>query len=169
MTKYVALLRGINVGGRIIKMADLKACCEKAGLQKVSTVLQSGNVVFESDSQNLKNLLENALAESFNYPAKVQIVKAETLQEIIDVYPFDSSDETLQHYVIFLENNLEKELIKEGITDPKVEQTAVGQGVIYWKVQKGMTLKSSFAKYLTKAKYRDFNTNRNLKTLRKLV
>jgi uncharacterized protein (DUF1697 family) len=49
MIKYVAFLRGINVGGRIIKMADLKVCFEKMDLNNVATLLNSGNVVFESD------------------------------------------------------------------------------------------------------------------------
>jgi uncharacterized protein (DUF1697 family) len=49
------------------------------------------------------------------------------------------------------------------------ERVAAGEGVVYWRVDKGSTLKSNFAKLLTKAKYRDFNTNRNLNTLRKLL
>lgn len=47
MTRYLALLRGINVGGKnIIKMADLKACFESLGFADVVTYIQSGNVLF---------------------------------------------------------------------------------------------------------------------------
>ncbi len=52
MTIYIALLRGINVGGHnIIKMADLKSLLESMGLNSVKTYIQSGNVLFESDEQ----------------------------------------------------------------------------------------------------------------------
>ena len=167
--KYVAFLRGINVGGRIIKMADLKVCFEQAGFENVSTVLQTGNVLFESDSDNLKSRLESILSTTFKYPAKVQVLEISKLQKIIESYPFDDIDEAMQHYVIFLENGLEKELAETAKPDPEIEATQIGDGVVYWKVRKGMTLKSPFSKYLTKTKYKDFNTNRNLNTLNKLI
>ena len=48
-TQYLALLRGINVGGNnIIKMADLKACFERLGFTGVATYIQSGNILFKS-------------------------------------------------------------------------------------------------------------------------
>ena len=50
MSKYIALLRGINVGGNnMIKMADLKAAFERRGFQRVSTYINSGNVLFDSE------------------------------------------------------------------------------------------------------------------------
>ena len=80
MTKYAALLRGVNVGGRIVKMADLKICLEKAGLEDVKTLLQSGNVVFESklDAAGLKRLIETKLTETFSYPAKAQVLSIDS-------------------------------------------------------------------------------------------
>jgi uncharacterized protein (DUF1697 family) len=68
MTKYVAFLRGINVGGRIIKMTKLKACFEKAGFSNVSTLLQTGNISFESDKKEreLKTEIETLLTNTFN-------------------------------------------------------------------------------------------------------
>jgi uncharacterized protein (DUF1697 family) len=57
MNKYLALLRGINVGGNnIIKMVDLKACFEKMGFLDVSTYIQSGNVLFSSPETSLTKL-----------------------------------------------------------------------------------------------------------------
>ena len=57
MTKYVAFLRAINVGGNaIIKMADLKQMFESAGLENVQTYIQSGNVIFESEEENIDAL-----------------------------------------------------------------------------------------------------------------
>jgi uncharacterized protein (DUF1697 family) len=146
MSKYVALLRGVNVGGRVIKMAELKACLENAGLQNVKTVL---------------------LTKTYNYPAKVQILTQEKLQQIVKAYPFN--EKTGHHsYIIFIENGLEKNLAQEFVKNPN-EAAAMGQGVVYWQVERGQTLKSSFAKNLGRAKYKNFNTNRNLNTLNKLV
>ncbi len=171
MIKYVTFLRGINVGGRVIKMADLKNCFEKAGLKEVMTVLQSGNVLFESElaEPELKQKIEAALIKSFNYPAKVQVISAKKLEKIIQKYPFKAR-EGFHSYVIFLEKNLEKELIDEPVEfDPQKEKAKEGLGVVYWQVERGQTLKSSFAKQLSKAKYKAFNTTRNLNTLRKLI
>lgn len=171
MTKYVAFLRGINVGGRIIKMADLVTCCEKAGLKHVKTVLQTGNVVFESDvsESELKTILEKALTETFDYVAKVQIVSISQLQRIVDKYPFGEPVLEMHDYVIFIEDGLEEALLAEDYALSASEKVAAGDAVVYWRVEKGQTLKSAFAKHLTKAKYRQFNTNRNLKTLRKIL
>jgi uncharacterized protein (DUF1697 family) len=169
--KYVAFLRGVNVGGRNIKMVDLKACFERAGYNKVITYLQSGNVVFESDKNQaqLKEKIEALLSKTFNYPANVQVFSLAELAKIVKDYPFENR-EGYHSYVIFIENGLEQELADEVIELPdKLEQVAAGQGVVYWKVQKGQTLKSPFAKLLTKSKYREFNTNRNINTLQKLL
>lgn len=171
MTKYVAFLRGINVGGRIIKMADLVACCEKAGLDQVQTVLQTGNVIFESDKSEseIKQLLEATLSTTFEYPAKVQVLSTRELQKIIDAYPFGAPRTDAHDYIIFIENELEQSLLGEEYELATGEKVAASSGAVYWRVEKGQTLKSAFAKVLTKAKYKSFNTNRNLNTLRKIV
>ena len=171
VTKYAAFLRGINVGGRIIKMADLKACLEKAGLNDVRTLLQSGNVVFESgkDRAVLKSLIEAALSGAFGYPAKVQVMPVEDLSKVVDKYPFGTAADDQHDYVIFMENGLEDELAAEPCRLAPGEQVAAGLGVVYWRVAKGSTLKSDFAKLLAKSKYRQFNTNRNIRTLRKML
>ena len=170
--KYVALLRGVNVGGRVVKMDALKTVFESLGYSDVSTVLQSGNVVFASDKSegDLTRELEAALTESFDYPAKVQVRSIPSVLAAIETYPFDFADETYQHYVIFFVNGLEQELARDASDlDTSVEQIEAGDGVLYWRVPKGMTLKSEFAKFLTKAKYREFHTNRNLNTLQKII
>ncbi|MGC1176434.1 MAG: DUF1697 domain-containing protein [Candidatus Saccharimonadales bacterium] len=171
MMKYVAFLRGINVGGRVVKMTDLKACFEKMGLANISTLLQSGNVLFMSDKEPaaLKRDIETGLTEWFGYAAKVQVLSVEKLEEIIAAYPFGAAGADQHDYVIFLENGLERSLLEDDYALADGEQVKAGSGVVYWRVDKGLTLQSSFAKLLTKAKYKDFNTNRNLKTLRKIT
>lgn len=173
MQTYVSLLRGVNVGGRIVKMADLKACYEKAGFTDVTTLLQSGNVVFSSDLPNaaaVQAKLEAVVGKQFNYPAKILVYKQSELKPLAEVYPFDSSDENFQHYILFLRPGLAQKLVAAAADlDPKIEQVAPGNNVVYWRVQKGMTLGSQFGKILSKPAFKDFHTNRNLKTVRKLV
>jgi uncharacterized protein (DUF1697 family) len=170
MAKYVAFLRGVNVGGRIVKMAELKTSFEKAGFKNVSTLLQSGNVVFESDKKEpaLKTQIEELLTKTFNYPAKVQVVSLDNLKKIVAANPFADAPVDHHQYVIFIENDLETALVAEA-GKQLGEEVKVGQGVVYWKVQKGQTLKSPFAKLLTKSKYKQFNTNRNVNTLQKIL
>jgi len=170
--KYVALLRGINVGGPAIRMTELKANFQTLGMEEVSTVLQTGNVIFSSGqtASSLKHRIEASLAKEFDYPAKAQLRSIESLQKIIDDYPFDESDNEFQNYVIFFEAGLQSVLIEEaGEITGDVESIEAGDSVIYWRVRKGLTLKSPFSKYLTKAQYKTYHTNRNLNTLRKVV
>ncbi len=73
-------------------------------------------------------------------------------------------------YVVFFEQGLERQLVAEASAlDGAGGTIAVGEGVVYWKVEKGSTLTSDFAKLLTKARYRDFHTSRNINTLRKII
>jgi uncharacterized protein (DUF1697 family) len=171
MTKYAVFLRGINVGGRVVRMAELKICLERAGLREVITLLQSGNVIFESNvSQvDLKPLIEGTLTETFGYPAKVQVFTIDNLRKIVESYPFGTAGNNRHDYVIFIENGLEKALVGESYELAPGEKVKAGVGVVYWRVDKGSTLKSSFAKLLTKTKYKNFNTNRNLKTIQRLL
>ena len=173
MQTYVSLLRGINVGGRVVKMADLKACYEAAGFSDVSTLLQSGNVVFTSklpDAEAVRAQLEAAVSARFNYPAKIHVLKQGALKPLVDNYPFDPADENYQHYIIFLRPGLAKKLAGAATDlDPDIEKVAPGTDVVYWRVQKGMTLKSTFGKTLTKPEFKDCHTNRNIKTVSKLL
>jgi uncharacterized protein (DUF1697 family) len=170
MDKYVAFLRGINVGGRIIKMADLKTCFEEMGFKNVVTLLQSGNVLFESDlsGSEAKKKTEEALTKSFSYPAKIWVLPLTTIAEIVAANPFANTPKDYHQYVIFFENGLEKDFAAEAgeLGDEKVK---TGRGVAYWKVQKGQTLKSSRGKLLSKSKYKNFNTNRNINTLQRII
>lgn len=105
--KYLALLRGINVGGNnIIKMANLKASFEKLGCTDVSTYIQSGNVIFSSSKSeaNLSKLIESALSKTFGYKASIVLIKQRELKRILDSKPknFGSKPTTYRYDVMFL-------------------------------------------------------------------
>ncbi|MBA3757865.1 DUF1697 domain-containing protein [Candidatus Saccharibacteria bacterium] len=172
MTSYVALLRGVNVGGRIIKMEEIKNCFEDMGYTNVSTVLQTGNVLFDANptsSEDMRNEIEMIVGSTFNYPAKVQIYNLDEVIRITKAYPFNRSKKTFQHYVVFLDNSKARQLAREPMSlDDKVEKIQKGDKVIYWMVKKGMTTKSLFSKFLLKPQYKQSNTVRNINTLQKL-
>ncbi|TGA98296.1 DUF1697 domain-containing protein [Sporolactobacillus shoreae] len=95
MTIYIALLRGINVGGKNkIKMADLRESLTEVGLTQVRTYIQSGNVLFQSSETEprLNDLIGNKMEQDFGFPVSVILRTAEELRKIIISCPF-SEDE----------------------------------------------------------------------------
>lgn len=172
--RYAVFLRGINVGGnRTIKMADLRRCFEGLGFEDVCTVLQSGNVLFTSTSRSadaLRSKIEAALTKTFAYPAKVYLCPLPTLERAIKNYPFDLNQTTIQHYVVLGGDKAVDTILMEAVDlDQKTEEVKGNAPFIYWRVQKGKSTKSAFAKILAKAKYRDHTTVRNMNTLKKMV
>jgi uncharacterized protein (DUF1697 family) len=106
MTVYVALLRAVNVGGSgIIAMKDVRALCTRLGLDRVRTVLQSGNVLFESqrDEPALKRELEQAATEKVGRPVAVLIRTGRELRAALDANPFRDARPS-QVGVLFLAN-----------------------------------------------------------------
>lgn len=98
MTRYVALLRGINVGGKnVIRMPALKACVEARGLRDVATYIQSGNVMFSAarpDERRLTRMLEDALSKTFAYRSRVVLRSSAQMKAIVDGAPKGFGDRT---------------------------------------------------------------------------
>ena len=107
MTRYAAFLRGINVGGHVtVPMADLKKAFEELGFEKVKTLLNSGNVVFDADADasDLGVRIEGKLAQAFNRHIGVLLRGVDELKELSDRKPFKGIEVTKQTrlYVTFL-------------------------------------------------------------------
>jgi len=87
MARYLALLRGINVGGKnLIRMTELAACLGENGLSSVTTYIASGNVLFEARDSSAVALtlrLEKVLAETFSYRASVVLLDRRQLRRIV--------------------------------------------------------------------------------------
>src|SRR5262245_16351829 len=139
MTIYVALLRGINVGGKnLIKMPALKAAFEASGFDDVSTYIQSGNVLFasrERASKALSDRIEAMLAEAFDYVPTVVVRSRKQMQAIVDGAPkgFGAEPEKYRYDAIFLKEPLSaKAAIKEVRTNPAVDTAYAGTGVLYF-------------------------------------
>jgi uncharacterized protein (DUF1697 family) len=136
--KYVALLRGINVGGNhIIKMVDLKSCFEGQGLKEVATYIQSGNVVFAATAKPevIARRLEAAIAAAFDCRTSVMLRSQKELETIVARAPkgFGAQPEKYRYDVIFLNPPLTpKAAIADVPTRPGVDAAHAGIGVLYF-------------------------------------
>ncbi|MEH3157222.1 MAG: DUF1697 domain-containing protein [Gordonia paraffinivorans] len=171
MAEYVALLRGINVGGIRIAMADLRALVSELGHGDVSTVLASGNVRFTSDSDDvaaLRSTLEAALSDRFGYDAFAFVHRREHVASVTEAYPFTEHD-GVHAYVVFVADGDVLDRLLAVDVDTDVESVERGDGVLYWSVPQKQTLTSAFGKELGKPGYKATTTNRNLRTLRRIL
>ena len=175
MRKYVALLRGINVGGKnLIKMTDLKTCFEALGLEAVSTYIQSGNVIFSADRSEQARLtiqIEEALSKTFNYKSRVVLRSHKQMKEIVARAPksFGNDSATYRYDVIFLKAPLTAvEAMKSVTTKEGVDQAFAGQGVLYFSRLNSKASQSHLTRIIGMPVYQDM-TIRNWNTTTKLL
>ena len=177
MTRWVALLRGVNVGGIQVRSVDLAALFrDTLGFREVRTFLASGNVGFETDAATstraaLKSSIEKALRDTFGYDAWIVLVTLAELEQAIAQFPFDDADAARQPWVVFCVDTATRDELAEAAAsvDPAVDPVASGPGVVYWNPPKGSSTDTAFAKILAKAAYKARTTNRNLRTLVKIA
>ena len=173
--KYIALLRGINVGGNnIIKMTDLKSCFEGMGFTGVSTYIQSGNVIFFSrdhDKAKLTGKIEKELSERFNYSSLIVLKTYKELEAIVAGAPsgFGKSSGEYRYDVMFLREGLSaSDLQKQIPLEEGVDQVWNGPGVIYFSRLGSMSSQSKMSRIITMSFYREI-TIRNWNTTLKLL
>jgi uncharacterized protein (DUF1697 family) len=116
METLIAFLRGINVGGHHkVSMADLSKILNELSCDNVKTLLNSGNIVFdtnEKDIQSLEDKIEKHLAKSFGFPIPVILRKKIEIQQLVDKDPFKSVNvnKDIRLYVSFLKHAPESTL-----------------------------------------------------------
>jgi uncharacterized protein (DUF1697 family) len=172
MTRYAAFLRGVNVGGVNLKMAEVATALSDAGFANVRTILASGNVLLESRSavDAVRKKAEAALRDRFGYDAWVLAYDVDTVRCILDGYPFEPDVEGHHSYVTFVSDPaVLDELAALGGQTAADEKIARGDGVIYWQVPKDSTLDSTMGKTMGKKRYKSSTTTRNLRTLAKVL
>lgn len=170
---YVALLRGINVGGRTaVSMPELKACFEKLGFSNVQTYINSGNVIFLSkitDARTLETNIEKALAKAFRYEIAVVVRSLEEMEQIINHIPASwFTNEEQKSNVIFLRHSINYPSIIQDL-HPKegVEELYYHPGVLLWSAKTSDLTKSSMIKLSRLGIYKQM-TVRNLNTTQKI-
>lgn len=173
--KYVALLRGINVGGKNkISMADLKTCFENLGYQEVSTYINSGNVLFTSDKSDdfLSHEIEDTLLTKFKFDSeiiKTLVISEPKLKSVIRSAPegFGSEPEKYYSDVIFLIGSTSSEVFPQIDVNPAVDNVWRGDGVIYYQRLSAQLTKSRLSKIVGKPVYKSI-TIRTWNTVNKL-
>jgi len=172
--RYVALLRGINVGGRnIISMADLRGAFEGAGYGSVRTYIQSGNALFESDAApaSLEADLERMLERRFGVPLVVLVRSVAQLRAIVTKAPegFGTQPDTYHSDVIFLKAPLTTAGAM-GALNPRdgVDQVWAGRGVLYFARLSELRTQSRLSRITGTPQYRQM-TIRTWTTTTKLL
>ena len=174
MARYVALLRGINVGGNNhIKMTELKACFEKQGLRDVVTYIQSGNVLFTGGGNESKlcSGIEAVLAKTFDYRASVVLRSQKELGDIVRRAPkgFGTKPDEYRYDVIFLKAPLTAPgAMKSVKTKPGVDQATAGTGVVYFSRLIKKATQSQLPKLVSQPVYKSM-TIRNWNTTTRLL
>jgi uncharacterized protein (DUF1697 family) len=164
MPTYVALLRAINVGGTgKLAMRDLVALCERAGLTRVRTYIQSGNVVFASRAgeKQLKGLLGEALAARLKKPVGVLVRRADELERVLADNPFPDAAPN-RVIVLFLDEAPSRDVL-DGVETPGGEELALVGRELYVHYPGGQ------GQSRLKVPLAAAGTGRNLNTVTRLV
>ncbi|BBH20473.1 hypothetical protein Back11_18180 [Paenibacillus baekrokdamisoli] len=172
MAIYIALLRGINVGGKKkIKMSELKTALQTMGLARVQTYIQSGNVLFESDEgpASLRSRIEQEILSVFDMSVTVILRSAEEFEAIIANDPYAdvslSEGESI-HISVLLEAPSQEEInVLARYSDEKDEFHIHGSEMYFYFRQS--VLDSQLAKNLQKLG--GTGTSRNRSTIIKLA
>ena len=173
MITYIALLRGINVGGhKKMPMAELRELLKREGLGKVMTYIQSGNVIFKSmeNEISLESKIEESIKAHFGFDVPVLVKSREELLEIFNACPFSRGIKE-KCYFIVLNKTPERHLIDEvNKISYENEQFIVKKNCLYFysSLDFGKTKfnMSTFERKLNvKGTSRNFNTMTKLLTL----
>lgn len=127
MSKYVALLRGINVGGRTVKMDPLRKMFEALGYSEVNTLLASGNVVFEAGAGSaaaIKTKIEKEIAKTFGFDVHIILRSEKEINALMKSDPFKSVKVTpkTRLYITFLSEKPRSKL--------KIPYSSMGGGYV---------------------------------------
>ena len=175
MGRYVALLRGINVGGNnLIKMKALAACFQERGYENVVTYIQSGNVLFDAGEKTAAKLteeIEAMLSTTFRYPASVVLLTKRQLRRVVEEAPegFGADPARYRYDVLYLKppltakGALEKVPAKAG-----VDQVSAGPGVLFYSRLLAKATQSQLGRVIALPIYKSM-TLRNWNTTKKLL
>jgi uncharacterized protein (DUF1697 family) len=171
MTSYAVFLRGINVGGINIKMADLKEALKTGPFSGVKTLLASGNVVLASDLDPaaVKKEFETTLRKGFGYEAWVVVLTSDRVAELVAACRYPADDKTTHTYLTLASDPAAlDELSAAAQALDNVELERLGPEALAWLAPAGGTLESPFSKLTAKPKYKASTTTRNLRTMIKV-
>lgn len=172
--KFIALLRGINVGGNNkVAMADLRSCFKKAGYKNVVTYINSGNVIFDSTETNLVKHVEKcekAIEKWFGFHVVCSVISAADLQTALNQAPKWWNTGGGKHNAIFViaPKKVDEIMSDVGEAKPEYEKVAACQPIIFWSAPIKTFSRTRYSKIVGTKAYRSI-TIRNANTTLKLA
>lgn len=175
MQTYISMLRGINVSGqKLIKMDALRTLVESLGFHNVTTYIQSGNIIFQSEHLNTDSItltIKSGIADFFGFDVQVMVLDTEYLKLVAEGNPFvnASTEDTSSLYVSFLSKQPSETLvekIKSG--NYGVDEFIISDKVIYLSCPKGHG-NSKLSNNFFENKLKVTATTRNWRTVNELL
>ncbi len=170
---YVALLRGINVGGNNkVNMQELKTAFEDSGMDSVTTYINSGNIIFTHEKYSktdIIKLLEDVIQKRFELKIKVLVLSFTEFKEISENLPAHwRNDKDMKSDVLFLWDDLDPEKLKSSLVIKEgIDHVIHVSGAVLWSVDKKTLTKSGLMKLAGSPVYKKM-TIRNINTVRKI-
>ena len=173
MTRYLALLGSINIGGNRVKMVDLKAAMAKAGFGDVTTVAASGNVILEDARapKVIEGAIETLLKDEFGFNSCVMLRSEEEVRSAIDDNPFHGVGSDKMVHSIFLAGDPAPglfEAFNEERRDKGDETLAIGPRVLYLNYVHGVS-NSDITGKLLERRLGVRGTARNMNSLKNIL
>lgn len=170
---YIALFRGINVGGNNkVEMKKLKSLLERTGFENVVTYINSGNVIFKKSGggseAELARIIEQAVKDEFQLDLKIVVINSNHLDAICREIPADwVKNDEMRTDVLFLWEKYDYPGVLDIIKYKEVDNVKYVQGALVWNVSEKDYTKSNMVKLVGTDLYRHI-TIRNVNTVRKL-
>ncbi|WP_024622314.1 DUF1697 domain-containing protein [Metaclostridioides mangenotii] len=176
MEKYIALLRGVNVGGKNkISMPELKLAFEEIGFLDVITYINSGNVIFSSNTQDKSELIrksESIIEDKFKLSIPVTVISAKELSDILKNAPvwWNTEDKEIYDNAIFVipPTSVEEVFAVVGNAKPEYEKVDNYGNVIFWSASLKTFNKTRWSKTASSSVNKNV-TIRNANTTKKLL
>jgi len=172
--RYVALLRGVNVGGNNrVDMKELKAAFERAGMEDVQTYINSGNVIFSSgieDRAEATALLERVIVARFGFPVDVILRNLDAMRATVRALPAEwTNDDAMRCDVLFLWDDVDTPSVVDQLRlDEEIEDVRYVPGAVIRRVDRKDAPRSGLVKIVGTPLYRQM-TIRNCNTTRRLL
>jgi len=174
MTRYAAFLRGVNLGKRTVKSAELKIALEDLGFSDVRTLISSGNALFETrTSKTLKQKVEAGLSEHFGFPIRVVLRSIDELKAMISSDPFggEVEHEGQKLHVMLFDEPLPKGTSMDGVPGdfaiPRIDDREIF--IIAFRKPNGTYLADSLLKWDKAVTKGALVTSRNWNTILKAI
>ncbi|WP_394974756.1 DUF1697 domain-containing protein [uncultured Croceitalea sp.] len=172
MKTFVVFLRGINVGGqKKIKMADLKTSLQNSNFKNVSTYIQSGNLILNSDGETMtiiEKQIESLILKDFGFEVPVLLTTKEKLKLILEAYPFNDAEDKNKYFTL-LHTAANESLVTEfNKLKFSSEDFLVTKDCVYLNCKQGAG-KAKLNNNLIERKLDVVATTRNLRTMQKMI